>query len=95
MDLLSIMSICENSRCVRKLEGIKGFNGFEPRDVCVWVNNDDLNVVVNDLVFNGFWKCFLIDDFEGVWFFVVMYRVGSVFGYRLFPVLEIEALRFI
>ena len=92
MDLLSIMQILEGSNLVRELQSIKSFAGFESRDVVVWVNPADVSISVNDDDVPNFWKCFLIKDLEGIWYFVVMYTVEDSWSKLLMPVVNLESL---
>lgn len=92
MDLLSIMQVLENSNLVRELQSIKSFSGFESRDVVMWINENDTEIVVNGDAVGNFWKCFLIKDLEGIWYFVVMYTVEDSWSKLLVPVVNLESL---
>ena len=92
MDLLSIMKILEHSNLVRELQYVKSFAGFDNREVVMWVNENDNTITVNGDVVSNFWKCFLIKDLEGIWYFVVMYTVEDSWSKLLMPVVNLESL---
>lgn len=92
MDLLSIMQILENSNLVRELQTIKSFAGFESKEVVMWINENDTEIIVNGDAVSNFWKCFLIKDLEGIWYFVVMYTVEDSWSKLLMPVVNLESL---
>ena len=95
MNLLEVVSILEQSGMSRSLENISGFAGFEDADLCVWKNDGDLTVTVNDVDYGNVWKCFCNQDLEEVWYLVVLQQFSGKVVSKVFPILDVSVLSFV
>lgn len=100
MDLLSIVSKLEQTGYFnRVVENIIRLNGFRDVTVPVWKVNDgisDLSITVDGVTVDDVWKCFVVDDLEGIWYFVVMKKfdvgVRGRFSHELFVLVDISSV---